>query len=86
MFGGSTGQQDITSATSNSPGYALLSFLVLRRLETAAKSGTSAAKAARCSEAYGTAEAVPFVDKIFPNDCTEREARAKPQTFDRQRR
>jgi hypothetical protein len=38
----------------------------LSRLETAAKSRASAAKAAQAPEVYGTAEAVPFVQSIFP--------------------
>jgi hypothetical protein len=43
-------------------------FVILRalsRLETAAKSRTSAAKAAYSFEVYGTAEAVPFVQRFF---------------------
>jgi hypothetical protein len=35
-------------------------------LETAAKGRSSAAKAAESLELYGTAEAVPFVQRFFP--------------------
>jgi hypothetical protein len=39
----------------------------LNRLETAAKSRTSAAKATHSQEVWGTAEAVPFVQRFFRN-------------------
>ena len=46
-------------------GTLFLPFLALSRLETAAKSRTSAAKVAQTSEVYGTAEAVPFVQRFL---------------------